>query len=83
MYNLYLFITIFFMNMTQPEVLNTHLLFVKPKNNIRSNPIYPRINLNSTLEEPGDLPVFHFILIYLSGYRPLNRLDEKIGIYQD
>gem|GEM_PF-3740772 len=26
-------------------------------------PIYPRINLNSTSEEPGTHPVFHLILI--------------------
>jgi|WetSurMetagenome_2_1015567.scaffolds.fasta_scaffold02248_4 hypothetical protein len=26
-------------------------------------PIYPRINLNSTFEEPGTHPVFHFIIV--------------------
>lgn len=51
--------------MTQPDVQNTHLLSVKTIFLKKIYPIYPRINLNSTFEEPGDLPVFHFILIYL------------------
>ncbi len=29
---------------------------------IKPYPIYPRINLNPTFEEPGINPVFHFII---------------------
>jgi hypothetical protein len=57
---------------TQPLVQINHLLFVNLIYYLKYKHIYPRINLNSTFEEPGDLPVFHFILIYLYWYIPQN-----------
>ncbi len=55
---------IFFKHPTQPHKANNHLMISKDVLNIKHHN-YPRINLNSTSEEPGPYPVFHFILIYL------------------
>jgi len=40
---------------------NNHLMIIKDKLDIIEYN-YPRINLNSTFEEPGPYPVFHFII---------------------
>ncbi len=64
-YNMFISYLLFFGIATQPHLQKTHLLTVTIKLILKIYPIYPRINLNSTFEEPGNLPVFHFILIYL------------------